>query len=44
MYNKPILSYNIARKTAKFFTAKVIKELFFDRQVATCAIKFTRPS
>jgi hypothetical protein len=44
MYNKPIFSCNIARKTAKVFTAKVIKELLFDRQVVTSAIKFTRTS
>jgi hypothetical protein len=37
----PLFSYNIARKTAKAFTAKVIKELLFDRQEATSAIKFT---
>jgi hypothetical protein len=44
MYNKPIFSYNIARKTAKVFTANVIKELLFNRQAATSAIKFTHTS
>jgi hypothetical protein len=40
MYKKPIFSFNIARKTAKFFTAKVL----FDRQVVTSVINFTRTS
>jgi hypothetical protein len=31
MYKKPIFSCNIARKTAKFFTAKIIKELLFEK-------------